>query len=317
MVDSISKHHLHWDGTPGHQVMKLVCAADTKDPEVIIDFSIQSALSTMMHRLPTEDDLHTLPHYFATPTGIWVPQSQIDLRETPIPPLNSSNTILVQQAMCQQLDDAIQCAFSSMINPTREGGDPFASPSPSLTLSSQCLMVLMETIKLMKPTGISLHVHPSFIDLNSPKMKRVPSTGPSIHEEDSKQSITRGTHSRVPVNGGNIIPTKINLSKGQEDPMFLDSYMELDQTDMGNEFLDAFTGLEGTETQGGQDKDGYFYFDMIQSMPAKEHIGKAFHLTVDYSYVSKHMVPREDIIDDMLSGLSMDNLLGMNEYFDM
>ena len=122
MVDSISKCHLHWDGTPGCQVMKLVCAADTKDPEVIIDFSIQSALSTMMHRLPTEDDLHTLPRYFATPTGIWVPRSQIDLRETPIPPLHSSDTIIVQQAMCQQLDDAIQCAFSSMIHPTREGG---------------------------------------------------------------------------------------------------------------------------------------------------------------------------------------------------
>ena len=121
----------------------------------------------------------------------------------------------------------------------------------------------------------------------------------------------------VPVNGGNAIPTEINLSKGQEDPMFLDSYMELDQMDTGNEFLDAFTGLEGTDTHGGQDEDGYFYFDMIQSMPTKEHIGKAFHLTIDYSYVNEHMVPREDIINDMLSGLSMDDLLGMNEYFDM
>ena len=32
--------------------MKLVYAADTKDPEVVIDFSIQSALSMMMHHLP-------------------------------------------------------------------------------------------------------------------------------------------------------------------------------------------------------------------------------------------------------------------------
>ena len=38
MLDSVSKCHLHWDGTPDHQVMKFVCAADTKDPEVIIDF---------------------------------------------------------------------------------------------------------------------------------------------------------------------------------------------------------------------------------------------------------------------------------------
>ena len=122
MVDSVSKCHLHWDGTPGHQAMKFVCAADTKDPEVIIDFSIQSALSTMMHRLPTEDDLQTMPRYFATPAGIWVPKSQIDLGEMPIPPLNSSDTIIAQQAMCRQLDDAIQCAFPSMIHPTREGG---------------------------------------------------------------------------------------------------------------------------------------------------------------------------------------------------
>jgi hypothetical protein len=194
MVDSVSKHHLHWDGTPGHQVMKFVCVADTKDPEVIIDFSIQSALSTMMHHLPTEDDLWTMPCYFATPTGIWVPQSQIDLRETPIPPLNSSDTIIVQQAMCWQLDDAIQCAFPSMIHPTREGGDPFALPSLSSALSSQCSMASMDTIKLMKPTGISMHVHPSFIDLN---------------KEDAKQSITRGNHSMVPVNGGILFPLKL------------------------------------------------------------------------------------------------------------
>ena len=122
MVDSISKCHFHWDGTPGHQAMKLVCAADTKDPEVVIDFSIQSALSTMMHQLPMEDDLHTLPHYFATPAGVWIPRSQIDLGEPPIPPLHSSDTVLAQQAMCQQLDDAIHHAFSSMTNPTREGG---------------------------------------------------------------------------------------------------------------------------------------------------------------------------------------------------
>ena len=121
----------------------------------------------------------------------------------------------------------------------------------------------------------------------------------------------------VPVDGGNTIPTEIDLSMGQEDPMFLDSYMELDQTDTRNEFLDTFTGLEGTDTQGGQDEDGYFYFDMLQSMPTKECIGRAFHLTIDYAYVNEHMVPREDIIDDMLSGLSMDDLLGMNEYFDM
>jgi hypothetical protein len=99
--------------------------------------------------------------------------------------------------------------------------------------------------------------------------------------------------------------------------MFLDSYMELDQMDTGNEFLDAFTGLEGNDTHGGQDEDGYFYFNTIQSMPTKEHVGKAFHLTIDYLYVNEHMVPREDIIDDMLGGLSMDDLLGMNEYFDM
>ena len=39
-------------------------------------------------------------------------------------------------------------------------------------------------------------------------------------------------------------------------------------------------------------------------------------MTIDYVYVSEHMVPREDIIDDMLSGLSTNVLLGMNEYFD-
>ena len=122
VVDSVSKHHTHWDGTPGHQAMKLVCAADTKDPEVIIDFSIQSALSTMMHRLPTEEDLRTMPRYFATPAGIWVPKSQIDLGEMPIPPLNANDTILAQQAMCRQLEDAIQRAFPSTTNPTREGG---------------------------------------------------------------------------------------------------------------------------------------------------------------------------------------------------
>jgi hypothetical protein len=70
MVDSISKCHFHWEGTLGHQAMKLVCAADTNDPEVVINFSIQSAVSTMMHHLPMEDDLHTLPNYFATPTGV-------------------------------------------------------------------------------------------------------------------------------------------------------------------------------------------------------------------------------------------------------
>ena len=320
MVDSVSKCHFHWDGTPGYQAMKLVCVADTKDPEVVIDFSIQSALSAMTHRLPMEDDLHTLPHYFTTPAGVWVPRSQIDLGETPIPPLHSSDTIIAQQAMCQQLDDAIHFAFSSMPNPTREGG-AFASPSPPSTLSSQHLMALLDTVKWMKPTGICLHVCPSFIDLDSPKVKRVPYTGPSIDKdkEDPKQSITRGTHSMVPVNGGNAIPTVINLSKGQQEPMFLDSYMELDQMSTGNgeeSFLDTFTGLEGTDTQGGQDKDRYFYFDMIQSMPAKEHIGKAFHLTIDYAYVNKHMVPREDIINDMLGELSMDDLLRMNEYFD-
>ena len=181
MVDSISKCHFHWDGTPGHQVMKIVCAADTKDPEVVIDFSIQSALSTMMHWLPMEDDLCTLPCYFDTPTGVWIPRSQIDLGEPPIPPLHSSDTVIAQQAMCQQLDDAIHHAFSSTPNPTREGRDPFASPSLSSTLSSQHWMASMDMIKLTKPTGISEHVHPSFIDLDSPEAKRVPYTGPSVY----------------------------------------------------------------------------------------------------------------------------------------
>ena len=122
MVNSISKRHLHWDGTPGHQAMKLVCATDMKDPEVIIDFSIQSALMTMMHHLPTEDDLRMLPHYFATPSGEWTPKAQINLGEPAIPPLNSSETLLAQQVMCQQLDDAIHHAFSSMTDHTREGG---------------------------------------------------------------------------------------------------------------------------------------------------------------------------------------------------
>ena len=149
-----------------------------------------------------------------------------------------------------------------------------------------------------------MHICPLFIDLD---------------KEDTKQSITRGTHSMVHVDEGNDIPTEIDLSKGQQEPMFLDSYMELDQMDTGNEeesFLDAFTGLEGTDTHGGQDEDGCFYFNMIQSMPAKEHIGKAFHLTVDYAYVSEHMIPRENLIDDMLGDLSKDDLLRMNEYFD-
>ena len=180
-------------------------------------------------------------------------------------------------------------------------------------------MASLDMVKLMKPTGIPEHVHPSFIDLDSPEAKRVPYTGPSVYKEDPKQSVTRGTHSMVPVNRGNDIPTEIDLSKGQQEPMFLDSYMELDQMDTGTEeesFLDAFTGLEGTDTHRGQDEDGCFYFNTIQSMPAKEHIGKAFHLTIDYAYVNEHMVPREDIIDDMLSELSTDDLLGMNEYFD-
>jgi hypothetical protein len=94
-----------------------------------------------------------LPHYFAAPTGVWTPKSQIDLGEPAIPPLNSSDTFLAQQAMCQQLDDAIHCAFSSIINHTREGG-PFAFVLP-LPLLLQTLMASLDMIKLMKPTGIN------------------------------------------------------------------------------------------------------------------------------------------------------------------
>ena len=56
--------------------------------------------------------------------------------------------------------------------------------------------------------------------------------------------------------GGNPIPTDIDLSMGQEDPMFLDSYMELDLIDMRSEFLDTFNRKKGLIPKEGQDEDG-------------------------------------------------------------
>jgi hypothetical protein len=154
-------------------------------------------------------------------------------------------------------------------------------------------MASLDTIKLMKPTGINEHIHPSFIDLDSSKVKRVPYTGPSVNNEDPKH-VARRTQHTVSVNRGNDIPTEIDLSKGQQEPMFLDCYMELGQEAMDTEeeaFFDTFSGLEGTDIHEGQDKDGCFYFDMIESMPVKQWIGKAFHLMVDYDYVNEYMVP--------------------------
>ena len=140
-----------------------------------------------------------------------------------------------------------------------------------------------------------------------------------MNKEDPKHSVARGTQYTVSVNRGNDIPTEIDLSIGQQEPTFLDCYMEIGQEALDTEeesFFDTFSGLKGTDIHEGQDEDGCFYFNMIESMPAKQHIGKAFHLTIDYDYVNEYMVPQENIIDDMLRELSTDDLLGMNEYFD-
>ena len=125
----------------------------------------------------------------------------------------------------------------------------------------------------MKPTGINEQVCPSFIDLDSPKAKRVPYTGPSVNKEDPKHSVARGTQHMVSVNRGNNIPTEIDLSIGQQEPTFLDCYMELGQEAMdtkGEAFFNTFSGLKGTDIHEGQDEDGCFYFDMIESMPVKQ-----------------------------------------------
>jgi hypothetical protein len=116
----------------------------------------------------------------------------------------------------------------------------------------------------------------------------------------------------VSVNRGNNIPTEIDLSIGQQEPMFLDCYMDIGQEMSDTEeesFFDTFAGLKGTDIHEGQDEDGCFYFDTIQSMPTKQHIGKAFHLTIDYDYINEHMVPQENIIGNMLGELSTDTFL--------
>ena len=130
MVNSVSKHHFHWDGTPGHQAMKFVCAGPQGPRSchwllypVCPLYNDTSSTGKMIFVC----FLITLP----LPLENGLPSHQIDFGKPPIPPLNSSDTLLAQQAMCQQLDDAIHLAFSSTIDHPREGG-PFASPSPPL-----------------------------------------------------------------------------------------------------------------------------------------------------------------------------------------
>ena len=49
--------------------------------------------------------------------------------------------------------------------------------------------------------------------LNSPKVKRIPYTGPSVSkEEDPKHSVASGAQYMVSVDRGNDIPTEIDLS---------------------------------------------------------------------------------------------------------
>jgi hypothetical protein len=57
------------------------------------------------------------------------------------------------------------------------------------------------------------------------------------------------------------------------------------------------------------DDEPYFY-DPSDDMSPRARLGKAFHLTVDYQFV------REQVVDQFLSDLDDEELLGMNEPFD-
>jgi hypothetical protein len=65
-------------------------------------------------------------------------------------------------------------------------------------------------------------------------------------------------------------------------------------------FMDAITN---------NDDDLYFY-DPSDDTSARARLGKAFHLTIDYEFV------REHVVDDFLSALDDDELIGLNEPFD-
>jgi hypothetical protein len=78
MVDSVSKHHKHIDGTPGRQSMRLVRPMeDCTMTETVIPFTVNQALMTFGHRPPTDDELKTLPRFLMTPQAPWIPPDQV------------------------------------------------------------------------------------------------------------------------------------------------------------------------------------------------------------------------------------------------
>jgi hypothetical protein len=78
MVDSVSKHHKHVDGSRGRQSMRLVRPMeDCPLTETVIPFTVNQALMTFGHRPPTDAELRTLPRFLMTPRAPWIPPDQI------------------------------------------------------------------------------------------------------------------------------------------------------------------------------------------------------------------------------------------------
>ena len=122
VVDSVAKKHLDWYGKHGHQAIRLIYSDSDDDclnhrpKPVIIDLRMNNALMTFQHRLPTEEEMDTLPRYYFTSPIMWEPHAENDESQY-IDPLTSNEALLHRASIIDRTFTNAQAYIHSTTQP--------------------------------------------------------------------------------------------------------------------------------------------------------------------------------------------------------
>ena len=343
IVDSVSKKHQGLDG-PGTQS---IYSADRS-----LQFRMQqrAAMMTLIHRLPTEEDIRTLPRFELTSNTIWNPCQQNDDPDTvnaiEDPFMNNANIV----TSTNNDDSSISSENLPVTNPLEfELPDDFHIPDripPTIEFPPvrNQVPIIPDIENPVDP------VHNTTIDDESIKPTELPPYRPAarileylkeptdllhgskqyidIHEQDIHEN-DRALYNELKQTLQNPLSTEryaYHLERSQytslrpqshthEISSFHTSIHDERITTENNQWDDTFydTNEDNTDLSSIDEEQSQtdHYYTARQNSKPSDKLSRAFHLRIDHTNFI-----RENDVDTFLSELTDKELFGYNEPFD-